>query len=198
VFADPGFWQVDVAATTADGRPVTGSASFPVVSQPDIPYPGDDALRTRNHVLGEKGVPEAALDSRAATEGKVPDPALHAWTIAGAIEQGVPALVTFATPVYCQSQFCGPVVEEVEDLQRRFGDRAAFIHVEIWRDYENSVLNEAAADWLYRNDTLTEPWLFLIGADGKILDRWGALFDPAEVEAALQRLPRLPAGKEPT
>ncbi len=198
VFADPGFWQVDVSATTADDRPVTGTASFAVVSKPAIPYPGDEALHTRNHVLGEKRVPEEALDSRAATEGSIPDPALHRWTIAGAIDAGVPALVSFATPVYCESQFCGPVVEEIEGLERRYRDRAAFVHVEIWRDFQDSVLNQAAADWLYRNDTLTEPWLFLIGSDGTIVDRWGPLFDPAEVEAALDRLPKLPAGTEPT
>jgi hypothetical protein len=197
VFADAGFWQVDVEAALADGRTATGSASFPVLSEPALPAPGDEALRTRNHTVGAKGVPEAAIDSRAAATGEVPDRALHEWTIAGAREQGVPAVVSFATPAYCESRFCGPVVDEVAGLQRRFGDRAAFLHIEIWRDYERSVLNQAAADWLYRNDTLSEPWLYLIGADGTIEDRWGPLFDPAEIEAALEDLPKLPKGTEP-
>ncbi|MEX0754555.1 MAG: hypothetical protein WEA54_04445 [Actinomycetota bacterium] len=197
VFADPGFWQVDVTARLDDGRAATGSAAFPVIPKAQLPAVGDDALRTENHVLGEKGFPLGGLDSRADALGEVPDRALHEWTIAGAVDDGVPALVSFATPAYCQSQFCGPVIDEIEDLQRRFGDRAAFIHVEIWRDFEKQVLNQAAADWLYRNDTLTEPWLFLIDAKGAIVDRWGALFDPAEVEAALERLPKLPAGTRP-
>ena len=39
---------------------------------------------------------------------------------------------------------------------------------------------------LYRNGDLTEPWLFLIGADGTIIDRWTPLFDEAEVRAELE------------
>ena len=49
-------------------------------------------------------------------------------------------------------------------------------------------MNRAAADWLLRDDDLTEPWLFLIGADGTIVDRWGPLFDPAQVRDALASL----------
>ena len=55
----------------------------------------------------------------------------------------------------------------VEDLSRRYADRAVFIHIEIWKDLHKQVLNQAALDWLScRTATLTEPWLFLIGADG--------------------------------
>ena len=68
--------------------------------------------------------------------------------------------------------------------------QAEFIHVEIWKDYENSVVNQAAADWLLRNGDLTEPWLYLIGSDGSILERWGPLFDPEQVGAALDALPK--------
>ena len=97
----------------------------------------------------------------------------------------------FATPVYCVSQFCGPETDALRSSRRRYPDRADFIHVEIWRDYQKSVVNRAAADWLLRRHRdLTEPWLFLIGPDGMIVDRWGPLFDPAEVAKELAQLPR--------
>jgi hypothetical protein len=79
----------------------------------------------------------------------------------------------------------------VQDLSHRYEDRAVFIHIEIWRDFDNQVVNKAAADWLYRNGDLTEPWLYLIGADGTILDRWGALWSEDEVAAELEQLPRM-------
>jgi len=47
----------------------------------------------------------------------------------------------------------------------------------------------AAADWLLRDGDLVEPWLFLIGADGNVADRWGVLFDPDEVAEELRQLP---------
>jgi hypothetical protein len=70
-----------------------------------------------------------------------------------------------------------------------------YIHIEVWKNYnaQPQVLNQAAADWLYRDGNMTEPWLYLIGADGIIVDRWGSLFDPADVEAALQALPPMAA-----
>jgi hypothetical protein len=134
-------------------------------------------------------VPPEAIDSRAADGGEVPDPELHRWTIREAIRQGRPAVVVFATPVYCISRFCGPVVTAVEDLARRYADRAVFIHVEIWKRFDTQV-NEAAAAWLTLPDgNLVEPWLYLIGPDGVILDRWGVLWDPREVAAEIAALP---------
>jgi hypothetical protein len=125
----------------------------------------------------------------------VPDPELHEWTIARALQEGRPALVVFSTPVYCASKFCGPVTDVVQDLATRYEDRAVFIHVEIWRDYNDDppVMNQGAADWLLRNGGFTEPWLFLFGADGIIVDRWANLWREDEVVAALEALPRMKA-----
>ena len=153
-----------------------------------IPAPGDDALATKNLTIASKGVPAAAIDSRAQGDADVPDPELHERTIAEVLKRGRPALVQFATPAFCQSNFCGPTVEAQEELAREYGDVAEFIHVEIWRDFQESVVNQAAADWLLRDDNLTEPWLYLIDADGVIVERWGPLFDLDDVRATLDEL----------
>jgi hypothetical protein len=188
-FDRAGFWQVDVTANV-DGMGVERArTTFPVLDDAEYPAPGDGALETENLTMRSTDAPLAAIDSRAESTGEVPDPELHRWTIARAIERGRPALVVFSTPVYCVSQFCGPVTDVVQDLASRYDDRAVFIHVEIYRDYQNQEINRAAADWLFRNGNLTEPWLFLIGPDGTILDRWPTLFREEEVEAALEALP---------
>jgi hypothetical protein len=182
-----------VAEVTADVKglgPQTAQASFAVQEQPSLPAPGDRAQPTENLTVDSKGVPLAAIDSRAASKGSIPDPELHEWTIARAIAEGRPALVVFATPAFCISRFCGPVTEMVEDLSRRYADRAVFIHIEIWKDYDQQVLNQAALDWLQMpNGDLTEPWLFLIGADGRIADRWSSMWSEAEVQTELEALP---------
>ncbi|GBC86448.1 hypothetical protein HRbin12_00437 [bacterium HR12] len=189
-FDRAGIWQVRVGVDVETLGPTTALAAFEVAEEPALPAPGDPAPRTENLTLGSEGVPEAAIDSRAVTAGKVPDPELHRATIAEAIREGRPALVVFATPVYCVSQFCGPVTDMVQDLAHRYADRAAFIHVEIWEDYEAQELNEAAVEWLRMPDgNLTEPWLFLIGPDGRILDRWSSLWSEDEVARALEALP---------
>ena len=54
------------------------------------------------------------------------------------------------------------------------------------------MLNEAAAEWLQTpSGDLTEPWLYLIGDDGVILDRWASMWSESDVEAALDELPRM-------
>jgi hypothetical protein len=193
-FDRAGFWQANVTADVAGLGVQRASTTLEVLEDPAYPAPGEAAIATENLTLDSDAPPEA-IDSRAATEGEVPDPELHDWTIARALREGRPALVVFSTPVYCVSKFCGPVTDVVQDLATRYEDRAVFIHVEIWRDYNDSppVMNKGAADWLLRNGGFTEPWLFLIGADGIIVDRWANLWREDEVVAALEALPRMKA-----
>lgn len=188
-FDRAGFWQVEVTADIEGLGTRTGTAAFEVLKKPFVPAPGEPALPTENLTVSSTDAPRGAIDSRATTGEGIPDPELHRWTIARAIAEGRPALVVFATPVFCISKFCGPVTDVVQELAGEYADRAVFIHIEIWRDFQNGVINKAAADWLLRNDNLNEPWLFLIGADGTILQRWDNLFTKEEVEGVLQDLP---------
>jgi hypothetical protein len=192
-FDRAGFWQADVTADVEELGVQRMSTALEVLEDPAYPAPGEAALETENLTLDSRDAPPEAIDSRAVNEGEIPDPELHEWTIARALQEGRPALVVFSTPVYCASKFCGPVTDVVQRLASRYEDRAVFIHVEIWRDYRAApqVMNEGAADWLLRNEGFTEPWLFLIGADGTILDRWANLWREDEVVAALEALPRM-------
>lgn len=185
-----GFWSAQVTADVADEGKLTGNSVFEVVENGPIPAVGEPAPKTDNLTIDSKDAPIGAVDSRAASGGKVPDPALHQITIAESIRRGEPALVVFATPVYCVSRFCGPITDMVEDLERAYGDRANFIHVEIWRNYKGQVINKGAADWLYHGGDLTEPWIFLIDAEGRVAARWDNVATPAEIEPFLKELPR--------
>lgn len=188
-FDKAGFWRVEVTAEVVDQGRLEGVADFEVLAKHQIPAPGDTALPTENLTLDSPDAPREAIDSRAGADEGIPDAELHQTTIARAIREGRPALVVFSTPVFCQSRFCGPVTDMVAGLARDHKDRAAFIHVEIWRDFNGKSLNKAAADWLFRNDNLTEPWVFLIGADGKIAARWDNVATRGEIEPLLTRLP---------
>jgi hypothetical protein len=187
-FDRAGFWQMEVTARVGD-RERRGTGAFQVLEKHAVPAPGDPALRTENHTLASTDVPKAAVDSRAGTDGEVPDPDLHRTTMAETLDAKRPAVVVFATPVYCVSRFCGPVTDLVEELGTIYGDRASFIHVEIWRDFQGNVFNRAAADWVYRDGNFTEPWVFVIGADGRISARFDNVVSRAELEPLLRDLP---------
>jgi hypothetical protein len=188
-FPSSGVWNASLSFD-AGGQPVDLSTSFGVSDSPALPAPGDRAFRTYNLTMADAGADAEAVDSRAQGGQKVPDPDLHQDTIAAALAAHRPILALFATPVYCASQFCGPSTDALEQLSKAGPADAAYIHVEIYENHAKGKVNQAAAQWLLRNGNLTEPWLFLIGRDGKILDRWGPLFDPKEVLAELEKAAR--------
>lgn len=85
---------------------------------------------------------------------------------------------------------CEPTTEQMSRLAETYTDRAVFIHVEVWRNFATSALSPAASAWLLHNGVLNEPWLYLIDANGTIIDRWPPLlFDWAQVARELEQLP---------
>jgi hypothetical protein len=189
-FPRAGYWQVVARGALGDGSRFNAEAAFTVLETPLVISVGALAPHTDNLVIGDPGVPPQAIDSRATGGEPIPDPELHATSIAEAIAAGRPALVVFSTPVYCVSRFCGPVTDLVAELAAEYGDRADFIHVEIYRDFESGQVNQAASDWLRTADgDLREPWTFLIGADGRIAASWDTVMTRGEIEPMLQALP---------
>lgn len=185
-----GFWAAQLSAEL-DGERKTGQAVFEVYEEPRYPAVGEAAPKTENLTIDTADAPTEAIDSRARDGVKLPDPELHQMTIAESVRRKEPALVVISTPVYCVSQFCGPITDMVGELQRDHADRANFIHIEVWRNFQDTVVNKGAAEWIYRQDDLTEPWVFLIGADGVIQARWDNVATRAEIEPFLEELPKL-------
>lgn len=185
-----GFWGVQVA-TELDGEAVTATATFPVDEEHKVPAVGDEAPRTETPTVDSEGVDPVALDSRAQGDTtEVPDPSLHQASVAEVLDEGRPMVVAITTPTYCQSQFCGPITEYVEELAGEYDDRAEFIHLEVWEDFEAEELNDHVEEWIFDPETGgNEPWVFLVGADGTIQARWGNVLDGAELEAMLEELP---------
>jgi hypothetical protein len=189
-FGEAGFWAAQVTADLADG-PLTGRVVFEVFETNRYPAVGEKAPRTDNLTVSSDDAPREAVDSRARDGEPVPDPELHQMTIEESIRRREPALVVFATPVYCVSRFCGPITDMAAGLEKEYGDRVNIIHVEIWRNFQNTVVNKGAAEWVFRNQDLTEPWIYLIDASGKIAARWDNVATRPEIEPLLKKLPPL-------
>lgn len=188
-FDRAGFWEVEVTANV-EGKEQKGKAAFAVNEKHAVPAPGEPALATETLTLTSPDVPRPAIDSRAGS-GEIPDPDLHRTTIAASLAATRPVVAVFATPVYCTSRFCGPVTDLVDELARQYADRADFVHVEIWREFQSKTVNQSAADWALRNDQINEPWVFVIGADGRITARFDNVVTKGELEPLIRALPVL-------
>ncbi len=78
-----------------------------------------------------------------------------------------PIVLLFATPQFCQSRVCGPVVDVAEQAKHEYGDKAAFIHMEI---YNGNDPGEHVRPQVRRFHLPTEPWLFTIDRKGVVSD----------------------------
>ena len=76
-----------------------------------------------------------------------------------------PIVLLFATPQFCQSRVCGPVVDVAEQVKDQYGDKAAFIHMEIYNDNDP---NKGVRPQVRAFHLPSEPWLFAIDRQGVI------------------------------
>lgn len=187
-FDRAGFWGVVVTASL-EGRERTAQARFEVIAKSLVPGPGDPAPRSVNLLPGAPDAPPKAVDSRADAPGAVPDPELHGLTVADAISSGKPTLVVVSTPTFCESRFCGPVTDMVQQIAKEYGDKMQFVHIEVWRDFEKREVNKAAAEWIMPPGAqdANEPWVFLVGRDGVVTQRWDNVASEPDVRAAVQQ-----------
>jgi hypothetical protein len=187
---EPGFYGLRVTAELEDGTTRRGQTTFQVLPEPEVPAVGDEAPRSENLTVADVEAGEVlpvAVDSRAQGEDdEVPDVHLHDTTVAEALDAGTPVVVILSTPTYCVSTFCGPLTAELADVARDYEDVAAFVHIEVWRDFEDQELNEAAAEWIQTAGGGNEPWVFLVDGEGTIQARWDNVLDVEDLEQRLQ------------
>ena len=151
------------------------------------PTVGSPAPRSRNLIARDvKNLRQIDTSPR-------PDPRLHQVRIADAIAQGKPQLIVFATPQFCTTRRCGPVVDIVRTLLPTYGKRVAFIHQEIWHDFADKKVFPTVEEWRL----FTEPWIFVVDGQGIIRAKFEGLVTARELESALQQiLTRGPARRQ--
>jgi hypothetical protein len=165
------------------GAAIQGVGNLQVATKPTAPAVGSSAIPSRTPTLQSTGGDLAAL-----TTASPPDVSLLRYSVADSIQAHVPFVLVFATPKYCTSRTCGPVVDVVKAVQRRFAGRdIRFIHVEIYKDN-----NPAAGQnrWVREWRLPTEPWVFVVGADGRIKSRFEASVSYGELVSAVSSMLR--------
>lgn len=114
------------------------------------------------------------------------DRALYKVSVAEALAAKTPFLVTFATPQFCQTRVCGPVVEVVSAARRRLaGTGVRFIHVEV---YEDNNPGKGANRWVREWKLPTEPFTFVVDREGRVSARFEGAVSVGELVTALRRV----------
>ena len=152
-----------------------------VVEHDSAPDVGDAAIASDTPTIASTGRDFAKLTTRTP-----PDESLLEHSIAESLRSKMSFVVTFATPKFCSSRTCGPVVDVVEEVASRFeGGKTRFIHVEVYKGNDPA---KGYNRWMREWGLETEPWTFLVGADGKIVERYEGVVSVNELETALHEL----------
>ena len=175
-FDKPGKYAV-MAVTIVDGKPVAAPGQLQVITsaQDRIPEVGDPAPKVETDTVASAGGNVEAIDTRRPTSD------MHG-NFADALGKK-PVALLFATPQLCQSRVCGPVVDVGLQLRSRYGDQVDFIHQEVYTDNDPQ---KGLRTPLQEFNLPTEPWLFIVGKDGKVTARLEGSFGLNAFEQALK------------
>lgn len=172
--------------------------------QPDQVFPVQFSVAARSGTpaLGEV-VPtsETPTATTPAAIGRIssdrrPDPRFYAISERQALAEHRPFVLVIATPAFCQSQVCGPTLDHVKALAGPYLSAITFIHVEPYvmrwdggglqpvLDAQGSL---QLAPELNVWNLPSEPWVFVAGADGRLIAKFEGAFGDDELQAALGR-----------
>ena len=171
-----GIWELHATFDYPEEEALTIGTVVSVASEHRVPFIGDPAPPSNT--------PTAATVENLHTisSSPEPDPALYQLSVAEAVEDGKPAVITFATPAFCVSATCGPQVSDLSELAHAYQGQVNFVHVEVYRDPHliepadpSRELVPAVAEW----GLVSEPWTFVVGSDGTIGARFEQYVPPA-------------------
>jgi len=176
-FEDPGPWGVEVQAARPNGTTQTLRLSFEVRAQSQTPAIGSAAPASRTPTAASPSEAEQICSARPVDD-------LHRLSVADALAERKPLLVLFATPGFCPSRTCGPDLEIVQAVTASHGERLNVVHVEIYQDAQPPDVVAAVGEW----SLPSEPWIFLVDANGLIADKFEGGLTVDELDPALAQL----------
>lgn len=172
-----GPWTIVAMLKGADGLEASRVPSAVVGRAAAIPGPGDPAPRIHTPTAADVGGDLAKIDTR-----KPPDQ-MHQVDFAEALGKQ-PIVLVFATPAFCQSRVCGPVVDVAQQVADEYKGKADFIHEEVYVENKPPKINPQ----LRAFGLETEPWIFLIDRKGIVRDRIEGAVGVSELEDAMRTI----------
>jgi hypothetical protein len=182
-FDQPGAWGLELSVPRAGQEPQVSRVRLDVLAQSQTPMIGSPAIPS--DTLTAADVPDLAQ----LTSDANPDPDLYQLSVVDALAAKQPFLVAFSTPGYCQTAVCAPNQAVIKQLKDQYKGQINFIHIEVYpypfgESFTAQQRVPAMSEWNLR----TEPWTFLVDANGLIQAKYEGGITFAELEPALAQL----------
>jgi hypothetical protein len=178
-----GWWGVALDVEREGERYEELQARFWVSEDSNEPGIGDPVPRSEQQTLRDVD------DISQIDSSSPPNPALHALTVAEALETGKPVVVAFVTPAFCQTRFCGPVLENVvTPAWEAYGERVEFLHIEPFdlAEARTGTLRPvpAVVEW----GLISEPFVFVLNPDGTVAAKFEGVMETEEITTTLDAI----------
>ena len=190
-YPEAGEWGVEFQTAVAGGAPESIRARFEVRATGVVPGIGTPAPATKTLTLADVGGDVARIST-----DKAPDRRFYETSVDQALAAHQPFVLIFATPAFCQTEVCGPMLEQIKSVAKAHPN-VTFINVEPYQlEYADGRLQpvldatgqlqpvQAVRD--YRLPA--EPWAFLVDAAGTIRGSFEATVGADELTAAIEDL----------
>ena len=116
---------------------------------------------------------------------RTPEPCeFHNITLNEALALKKPIAYLVGTPAHCSTGTCSPALEALVAVKNSIGDVMTFLHAEIYTDDKATTVAPAVVALKMEY----EPAIYITDASGKIVERFDAIFDADEINAAISKL----------
>lgn len=173
----PGTFQVTLEGEGISETAPVGlvAAEDPAVIEEGEQAPLSDTRTTESHDLDD------------ITTDPDPDPAFYEMTVAEAVQAG-PSVLVFATPAWCVSQTCGPLLNQVKALTDDYPD-LNYVHIEIYENigadsFQDLIAVPAVSEW----GLPSEPWVFVTDNRGVVTAAFQGVASDDELSSAFDQV----------
>lgn len=176
-FDSAGLWQIEFSIST--GEP-TEPFLIDIQPSPASVGIGDQAPLVATPTLADTAIEDLTTDDD-------PLPSLYEHSLDEVLQNGRKTVVLFATPAFCVSATCGPMLNQLKEVIPQ-APNVDFVHVEIYEGFRESGFvpdGNHLAPAVRAFGLLNEPWIFVMDESGRVTARLEGVLVDGELEAIL-------------
>ena len=190
-FPSHGRWGTSFETLVPDGSVAQALVEYDVLAESVTPAIGAQAPSFDTPTASDVDGDLALISSDPS-----PEPRFYEASIADALAAGDPFVVAFATPLFCRTGTCGPMLDVLKVVAAS-DPATTFIHVEPYlmqeRDGSLQPVLDAngqlqVAPWTGAWSLITEPFVVAVDRDGIVRHKFEGALSVDELQAAIEDL----------
>jgi hypothetical protein len=176
-FDTAGMWEIDFVMSTGEK---TEPFLVLVNEQPTTVAIGEAAPRVASATVADTPIEDLTTDNPV-------QESLYELSLDDALGNGKKTVAIFATPAFCTSAACGPMMAQAKTVSASYTD-VNWVHVEVYSGFNESDFTPDPAHLVPAVVAFglpSEPWIFVMDEDGAVIARLEGVLADGELEALL-------------